>query len=181
MALPMPMPPTCRIRRLDPQEWPLYRSLRLRSLADAPYAFGSSLAAEQHRPVALWQARLLAAQPATDCPLVAHGASAAYGMVWGKVNAGDAGIVDVYQMWVAPEARGRGVAAALLAHVVAWARGNGARTVQLAVSEGNDAAVALYRRAGFHPVGAPAALHQHSAMLSQRMQLDLAGAPAPPR
>lgn len=171
------MPASPSIRRLDAHEWPLYRSLRLRSLAEAPHAFGSSLAAEQHRPAALWQARLLAARPATDCPLVADTGAVAHGMVWGKANAGDAGLVDVYQMWVAPEARGRGVATALLAQVVAWARGNGARTVQLAVSEGNDAAAALYLGAGFRPVGAPAALHQHSLMLSQRMQLDL-GAPA---
>ncbi len=165
--------PPFAIRRLGAHEWPLYRSLRLRSLEDAPYAFGSTLAAEQHRPAALWQARLIAARPDSDCPLIAEGEGAALGMVWGKGDATHAGIVHVYQMWVAPEARGRGIAAALLDGVVQWARACGARMVELAVSEGNDAAAALYRRAGFQAIGAPAALHQNSPMLSQRMQLDL--------
>lgn len=173
-------PEPLTIRRLSACEWPLYRSLRLRSLADAPHAFGSTLAAEQHRPAALWQARLIAARPDSDCPLIAQRAGAAMGMVWGKADASDAGVVHIYQMWVALEARGCGVGAALLDQVVGWARTNGARVVKLAVSADNQAATALYHRAGFYPIGPLAALHEHSSMLSQAMQLDLQVPALPP-
>lgn len=172
------MAPPFLIRTLDCLEWPLYRRTRLRSLAEAPHAFGSTLAAEQHRPAALWQARLLAVTPATDCPLVAEAGGAVIGMVWGKAAAGDPRLAHIYQMWVAPQARGQGVGAALLDAALEWARGNGARLVQLAVSEGNEAAARLYRRAGFVPAAPLQALHAGSAMRSQLMQLSLAASPA---
>ena len=167
------MPDPYGIRRLGAPDWPLYRTLRLRSLEDAPHAFGSSLAAEQHRPAALWQARMIAAREDSDCPLVAEIGAAPVGMVWGKADAGDPRLVHVYQMWVAAQARGRGLGAALLNEVIEWGRRHHAHTVRLAVSIGNEPAAALYRRAGFEVVGAPAMLHQHSTMLSQVMQLAL--------
>lgn len=169
-----PMPDPYGIRRLGAAEWPVYRAVRLRSLEDAPHAFGSSLAAEQHRPAALWQARLIAAREDRDCPLVAMQGGSVVGMVWGKSDNVDPHLVHVYQMWVAPEARGCGVGATLLAHVIDWSRANGAHTVRLAVSLGNEPAAALYRRAGFREVGVPAALHSQSAMLSQMMEMALA-------
>jgi ribosomal protein S18 acetylase RimI-like enzyme len=52
-------------------------------------------------------------------------------------------------MWVAPEARGRGVGDALIAAVEQWARRSGAGTLLLSVAAGNAAAAALYRRNGF--------------------------------
>jgi ribosomal protein S18 acetylase RimI-like enzyme len=51
-------------------------------------------------------------------------------------------------MWVSPKARGRGVGDRLIGAVVEWAR-----AVTLAVSEGNAAATALYRRHGFVDTG----------------------------
>jgi ribosomal protein S18 acetylase RimI-like enzyme len=76
-------------------------------------------------------------------------------------------------MWVAPEARGRGVAVALLDASIAWARSIGAQCVRLGVVSGNDAATRLYRRAGFRDVGAPEPLRPGSAAFEQAMQLDL--------
>lgn len=163
-----------QLRTLGPLDWPLYRRTRLRSLAEAPHAFGSTLAAEQHRPAALWQARLIAATAATDYPLVAERDGQVVGLVWGKTDATDPGLAHLYQMWVAPEARGQGVGAALIEAALGWARGNGVRVVELAVSEGNRAATRLYERAGFVATGTFEALHAGSSLRSQRMQLALA-------
>jgi GNAT superfamily N-acetyltransferase len=169
-----------RLRRFGPHEWPAYRTLRLRSLADAPDAFGSNLAAEEAWRPELWMARLTAADVSgRDCPLVAESAEpdepdgAMLGLLWAKCDAEDAGIVNLFQMWVAPEARGRGVAAALLDEAVAWARSIGARLVQLGVVCDNRAAVQLYTRAGFCKVGAPAPIRPGSALLEQTMHLPL--------
>jgi ribosomal protein S18 acetylase RimI-like enzyme len=176
-------PSGIRIRRFAPHEWPAYRQLRLRSLADAPDAFGSTLAAEEAWAHELWMARLMAAGVSgRDCPLVAESTEAAnasgpdsamLGLVWAKCDAEDAGIVNLFQMWVAPEARGRGVALALLDAAVAWAREIGARTVRLGVVCSNDAAVQLYTRTGFRKVGEPEPIRPGSARLEQTMQLAL--------
>jgi GNAT superfamily N-acetyltransferase len=169
-----------RIRRLQAQEWPAYRALRLRSLAEAAHAFGSSLATEEAWRHELWMARLQAAsESGRDCPLVAETDTdgSLHGLVWAKCDAEQAGLVNLFQMWVAPEARGQGVAAALLRDAIAWARSIGAQRVRLGVVDGNDAAARLYARAGFRDVGVPEPLRPGSAALEQTMQLDLGADP----
>ncbi|MDB5745630.1 MAG: family N-acetyltransferase [Massilia sp.] len=165
---------TITVRPLAGDEWPLYRALRLRSLADAPAAFGSTLAAEQDRADADWAWRLgLAATSGRDRPLVAELDGAAAGLAWAKFDAHDPQVVNLFQMWVAPEGRGQGAAAALLADAVAWARSRNARTMQLGVTEGNDAARKLYERAGFCAVGVPQPVRPGDARLEQMMRLAL--------
>ena len=160
------------VRPLAPNEWPLYRTLRLRSLADAPAAFGSTLAAEQDRKDEDWAWRLrLAADSGRDRPLVAELGAAAAGLAWAKFDAADAQLVNLFQMWVAPECRGHGVAAALLDEALAWARARGARAMQLAVMCGNDGARRLYERAGFYDVGTPEPTRPDDPRLEQRMRL----------
>jgi ribosomal protein S18 acetylase RimI-like enzyme len=56
-------------------------------------------------------------------------------------------------MWVAPEARGRGVGDALIDAVLGWARSEKADRVGLDVREGNAPAIRLYERHGFIDVG----------------------------
>lgn len=166
-----------RIRRFEAREWPAYRALRLRSLAEAPSAFGSSLQAEQAWAHELWMARLAAASVSgRDCPLVAESTAldgAMLGLLWAKCDAADTGIVNLFQMWVAPEARGRGVAAALVDEAVAWARSTGARLVRLGVVSDNHAARQLYLRKGFGKVGTPVPIRPGSALLEQTMHLPL--------
>ena len=62
---------------------------------------------------------------------------------------------DAYltELYVTPEARGRGVATAALAEIAAAARGAGAGAVNLAVRVENLPARAAYRRAGFAETG----------------------------
>ena len=170
-------PAGIRIRRFVPHEWPAYRALRLRSLADAPHAFGSSLDAEEAWAHELWMARLTAAAVSgRDCPLVAESSGpdgAMLGLVWAKCDAEDAGIVNLFQMWVARSARGRGVAAALLDEAVAWAHSIQARIVQLGVVCSNEPAIQLYVRKGFRDVGVPEPIRPGSALLEQTMHLEL--------
>ena len=165
---------TVTVRPLAGSEWPLYRALRLRALADAPAAFGSTLAAEQERTDADWAWRLgLAASSGRDLPLVAERDGVPAGLAWAKFDANDGQLVNLFQMWVAPESRGRGVAAALLDAAVAWARSRKARTMQLGVMNGNDAARRLYERAGFAAAGAPEPPRPGDARLEQMMRLAL--------
>ncbi|MCC2958065.1 GNAT family N-acetyltransferase [Massilia sp. IC2-477] len=166
------------IRRLRPDDGPAYRSIRLRALEDSPEAFGSSLAEEAARPLDSWSARLdKAAVSGIDCPLVAELDGDAVGLVWAKVDADDPDTVNLYQMWVAPQCRGRGVAAALLDAALAWARERGAHTVGLGVNCANRAAVSLYERAGFTVLGEAYPMAGAPGRMEYAMRLRLNAAP----
>jgi ribosomal protein S18 acetylase RimI-like enzyme len=160
------------IRTLHPGDWTVYRDLRLRALADAPDAFCSTLAEESLRPDDVWSARLAA--PALGAhqqgwPFAAELDGTPVGLAWVKMDGAGA---HLYQVWVAPEARGRGVGAALLDAAIAWARARRARALHLDVTAGDGAAARLYRRTGFIDAGAPVP-RAGTALSEQAMVLPL--------
>lgn len=162
------------VRHFKPDEWPIYKALRLRSLEDSPMAFGSTLDLESQRPDAVWAERLRnAVASGQDCVLLAEVDGAARGVVWAKADASDPRTVNLFQMWVAPEARGRGVGDALLQAALQWARQSGAHRVGLGVAVGDTPAARLYQRAGFADCGAKEPIRAGSAALSQGMVLKL--------
>jgi ribosomal protein S18 acetylase RimI-like enzyme len=79
---------------------------------------------------------------------------------------------SLYQVWVAPEARGRGIGAALLDAAITWARAHRAHALHLSVTAGDGAAARLYRRTGFVDVGAPEP-RPGTALFEQAMVLAL--------
>jgi ribosomal protein S18 acetylase RimI-like enzyme len=146
-----------QIQVLAPDDWRLWRRLRLAALADAPHAFGSVLADWQGDGdrEERWRARL---ELAGSCNLVALLNAIPVGMASGIPADEDAhqpagATAELISMWVAPEARGQGVADKLIDHVEAWARQERAIRLQLAVTDGNERAAALYRRHGFAETG----------------------------
>jgi GNAT superfamily N-acetyltransferase len=167
------------LRTLHPADWPVYRDLRLRALADAPDAFCSTYAEESQRTDDAWTARLAA--PALGAhqqgwPFAAELDGTPVGLAWVKLDAdsaGSAATASLYQVWVAPEARGRGVGAALVEGAVAWARARRAQALHLQVTSGDGAAARLYRRMGFVDDGAPVP-RPGSAASEQAMALALA-------
>jgi ribosomal protein S18 acetylase RimI-like enzyme len=164
------MPPA--LRRLGASDWSLYRDIRLRSLAESPNAFGSTLAIEQAHRDDAWSARLSrAAASDHDCVLVAEQDGVALGLIWAQVDPSDTSTVNLFQMWVAPALRGQGIGHRLLQEAIDWARRRQARRVHLGVTDADTPAMRLYTRAGFAVVGAPAPLRPGSALLAQSMQL----------
>lgn len=61
-------------------------------------------------------------------------------------------IAEVYSVAVAPDARRRGIANALMDTATAWAAEHGCDTMSLQVLGTNDGALALYDRLGYHEV-----------------------------
>ena len=76
------------------------------------------------------------------------GATLGYAVAWFASDEAELG-----DLAVNPGARGQGVGRALLDAVLEGVRGQGIRSVFLAVRESNDAARRLYERAGFETVG----------------------------
>ena len=80
---------------------------------------------------------------------------------------------DLISMWVHAAHRGRGIATRLLRAVLEWAEGDGAREVALWVADGNAAAAAVYRRAGFVPTGKRQPLPSNPAVGEEEWVLTL--------
>ena len=128
----------------------LMRELRLRALRDAPLAFGSTYEREAAFERELWEQRVRA--NAEGRQRVGFVLEPAAGMAVGGIH-DDPEVAQLYGMWVAPEARGGGAGRALVDAVIAWAADRGARRLVTQVTEGNEAALRLYERAGFADTG----------------------------
>lgn len=172
---PASVPPEgCLIRSLAAHEWREYRDVRLHALKESPDAFGSLWELERDRPDEEWRRRVESGvRSSENLPLVAEGDSGLVGLAWGRIDPAEPETAHVYQMWVAPADRGRGLGSRLLSEIVQWARASGARRVVLDVTCGNEPAERLYWGAGFEPLGDPAPLRPGATLLSQRMSLEL--------
>ncbi|MFB7631920.1 GNAT family N-acetyltransferase [Streptomyces sp. NPDC056149] len=134
------------VRPFEVGDWALYRAVRLAALADAPDAFGSTLEREQAFTEEKWRERL-----AGRDQFLAEDSGQAYGLI-GIVPTGPR-TADLVSMWVAPAARGRGVADLLVGEALRAADAGGIACVELWVTQGNDRAERLYARHGFHRTG----------------------------
>lgn len=122
--------------------------MRLNALQEAPYAFGSTYAAERDSPERRWRQALV-----DRARFVAE----EDGVAAGTVSGGDGdtgGLAAMTAMWVDPRFRRRGVGDLLVKTVVDWARATGYVEMFLWVTDGNDAAERLYARNGFTRTGA---------------------------
>ena len=166
------------IERLQADDWERFYAIRIRALTEAPDAFGSTLEETQSRPVGHWRERLEESSSAT---FVACEQASDVGLVvgapfWGEEREGAAGL---YSMWVAPEARGRGIGSALVSTVSSWAQTLGYMDIYLDVADENAPAIALYESQGFVPTGAVSTLDpprehitEHERVLNLRVRRD---------
>jgi ribosomal protein S18 acetylase RimI-like enzyme len=167
------------IRRATEDDWATARALRLAALAEAPDAFGSTLADARERSESWWRAWAAGRFVTGDAAMfLAIDGDAPVGIVVGaRLDEGDEGErpdeVQIWSMWVDPATRGRGVGLALLDAVASWARTMPAvRELVLHVTEGNVAAETTYARAGFDvdPDAPAEALRPGSAVRMRTMR-----------
>ena len=162
------------VHSIEPEEWEAYRTIRLRALSEDPHAFGSTFERETELPVDYWQTRVAnGARLPNAHPIAAKIGETWVGLSWGWIEPEEPSIAHLYQMWVAPEARGQGIARMLVDSVIDWARGQGAAKLLLEVTLGDTPARRLYERAGFVPDGEPVPLRPGGELLEQPMVLPL--------
>jgi ribosomal protein S18 acetylase RimI-like enzyme len=158
------------VRRVDPDDAQLLKTVRLAALEDAPSAFGSTHAAEVGRPDHEWSARATAGSKGPGrATFFAERAGEVVGLIGGYREEGPDELVDVVSMWVAPEHRRQGVARALLEAVITWADQTDAVEVALWVTCGNTPAEALYRSMGFTETGERRSLPSDPSETEARM------------
>ena len=139
-----------KVRLLEAHDVASYRELRLEGLKSHPEAFSSSWEYEATKPVSWWTERLemntVFGGWVDRSPLVGVAGLRVHGeaklrhksVLWG--------------MYVRPEARGTGLAAALVQQVVEHAR-TLVEEICLSVVASNAGACRLYRAAGFQEYG----------------------------
>lgn len=143
----------------------------MHALRDAPDAFGSTLAREEAFPDAEWQKRLEdGAESPTELPLIAEDDSRPIGLAWARIDPDDPEVAALYQVWVDPAYRHRGIGRLVVDAALGWAHAAGVRQMLLSVALGPTSALEFYRQLGFVEIGAPVALRNGSSSLKQTMR-----------
>jgi predicted GNAT family acetyltransferase len=148
------------LRRLTPDDWADFRDIRLRSLADSPDAFGSSVEREQAFTEDDWRQRLTGPVYVVDDP---H--PVAVGGIFDNN-----GIGQVWGMWTEPAHRGHGHARRILDALTPLHS-----RVQLHVNITNGDARTVYERYGFAGTGEIEPLRPGSEMRMELMVLSPPG------
>ena len=154
------------IDRLGGDDWETLRDLRLAALQDSPHAFWAKLSDERRYSVEQWTSFL----GAVAWFVARRGTGPPIGMA-GLLQQ-DPG-PELIGMWVAPHERGQGIGAMLTRAVVDLATSQGATSVGLWVTDGNDTAKTMYQRLGFEFTGEWAPLPHDAATGEHRMRIVL--------
>lgn len=163
-----------RIVHLHEDDWQIERDVRLASLRDAPWAFGSTLEASLRLDEAGWRRRV-----ASQHSVVAfddHGAPIGRA---GWLREDQSGLPMLVGVWVAPGARGTGAGDALVRAVLDDCRRQGAGAIILHVNEGNAPAERLYARHGFARVSPTDEPQPDANEVLMRRSLDISAAGPP--
>lgn len=140
------------IRRLEPADLAAYKAVRLAGLADSPLAFGSTWEEEAGQPDSFFLARITASPPAAVFGAFVDGELAGTARFTLESGIRRRHVGWMTGVTVLAEHRRKGLATALVHHVVAHARGACA-VLRAAVAVSNPGAHAIYVLAGFVPYG----------------------------
>jgi len=135
------------VRALGEEDWQQYRDIRLAALQEAPDAFVATWAQEEAFDEQVWRARML-----RSTRLLAEREGSVVGVVsLGQAEESFAHSAELFGFWVAPEARGTGVAWKLVEAGAEEARKEGHSQLGYWVGTDNGRAVAFASSFGFRP------------------------------
>ena len=131
-----------RIAQLSESDWQLFAAVRLRALTDSLPAADPQYRQEASFTAAQWRRRLR-----DHAQFAALIGDRPVGLIGAQQE--NTETVYLYSLWLDPDARGHGLARALVAAAVDWARLREARTVTLRVAADNAVARGVYESLGF--------------------------------
>jgi GNAT superfamily N-acetyltransferase len=142
------------IRRIAAGDGPILKQVRLRSLLVDPASFGSTHEREASQRDAEWAERAARLAHGDDgTQLLALDATGPVGTIVAMRDDDEHALFHIYAMWVAPERRGSGLGARLLAGAEEWIARAGGSAVELSVTNAAPVAARLYARAGYERTG----------------------------
>jgi ribosomal protein S18 acetylase RimI-like enzyme len=139
------------IKPILPDQWQLHKSVRCAALANAPFAYSSSLESALKRSDDDW---MQITRRYADTPN-----SITYFAFRNELPCGisacvsDGNEVEMYAVWVDPACRRKGVGRALIEYARAWSKANGATRLRVGIFDDNHDALAFYRSTGFSDSG----------------------------
>lgn len=152
--------------RAVPADWQDVKLTRLQALADAPYAFASTLAREQAYDDEEWRRRV-----ADGAWFLARTRGRCIGIAATYTEQARPRDQHLVAMWVDGDHRGAGAAARLVEAILASCREAGSETVSLWVADGNIRARRFYERVGFRPTGRRQPLPSNREVSEEQMRL----------
>lgn len=158
------------IRRLGQGDGDQLSGVRLRALADAPYAFSSSLDRESDLGSEFWEERVAESELGEDgVVFVAVHDGQGIGMAGGFCVDEAHKVAMLWGVWVDPRARRGGLGRALVEAVAGWARESAADCLRLAVTdcEASRPAAALYRKLDFADTGEREPLEWNPSLITR--------------
>lgn len=135
------------VRALGVDDWEQYRAVRLTALRDSPDAFVATHDDEQAEPEDFWRARM---ERSTRLLAEREGEPVGIASV-GSADDDQPEASQLFGLWVHPQARGTGVATALVRAGAEAAAGAGRRQLLYWVGTDNGRAVAFASGFGFRP------------------------------
>lgn len=162
------------VREFLKSEWRQYKRLRLDSLLDSPDSFGVTYEQVAKRTEEEWKCRIISAiDSENDLALVASYEENYIGLAWCKREPRSKESADIFQMWVRPEYRGKGIGHTLLLNIKNWAEIEKIQVLYLGVAVNNNRAYRLYKKFGFEAAGDLEPLRISSTLMMQPMRLIL--------
>jgi RimJ/RimL family protein N-acetyltransferase len=146
-----------RVAQLMEQDWRAFAIVRLQALTDSLGPTDPQYRREASFTASQWRRRLREHAAFTilvdDRPM---------GLISAQHETADS--VYLYSLWLAPDARGHGLARSLLEAAVDWARTQQVHTVTLRVDPDNSVARGVYEKAGFKVAAATVGPRHELAM-----------------
>ena len=162
------------IRRIAASDADLFKDVRLRALKDSPDAFGSTYETAVTRSDASWQEQTTQSSGGNlRNTLLAFNQDLCIGLaaLYREPYSSEG---EVLQMWIEPEYRGTGAAAArLVSDLLVWASEVGLSTVSLTVTTTNEQAIRFYEKCGFRQTGKQVDVDSVRGLRGFRMQKEL--------
>jgi ribosomal protein S18 acetylase RimI-like enzyme len=136
-------PEKITFKKVLPEDWEKFKTIRLKGLQTDPQAFGGNFEAESQEDEAYWRERLN-----SERCLYAAQEDASFVAIVGakKITQDNWMLISVYTL---PEFRGKGLSKELMSRLIEGVKANGAKKISLMVNVGQRSAINLYKKMGF--------------------------------